>query len=145
MHHRKRFWPFVLGALVLIAVVALIGRANTQAAWSQGYMMGRLSAGAEGEALLPYMLGYGQPGGHSVLPWVVGGILVILGVAVIGKFLRFGAWHHWRKAGGPEHREEWAKRWSQHGPPFPWAWHGPPAGPAEGAEPEAQAEEETAS
>ncbi len=144
MQQRRTIWPFIVGVLVLIAVLVLIGQANARAAWSEGYMMGRLSAGAEGEALWPYMAGYGQPAGHSILPWVVGILLVVAGLAVVGRFLRFQAWRHWQEAGGPERKEAWARHWWPHGPTFHGAWPAPPAGPAAKAEPEAQSEKEAA-
>ncbi|MBN1138396.1 MAG: hypothetical protein JXM73_17540 [Anaerolineae bacterium] len=132
---QSRFWRIGLGLLILAIGLAAIGGAIQRNAWMQGYMLGQLSAGGEGQAVAPYMA-YGYPGSHSVWPWVLGiGFIVALVMAF--KAMRF---HAWKNAGG-QPPAEWAKHWHPHGMGPHW-WHGeaPAAAEGEQAAPEQQPE-----
>jgi hypothetical protein len=116
---RSRFWRIGLGLLILVIGLAAIGGAIQRDAWMQGYMMGQLAASGEGQVVSPYMP-YGYPGSHSIWPWVIGIGLVLVLMAMAGKFLRF---HAWKKAGGAP-PEEWARHWRHsHGSVPPWMHH----------------------
>lgn len=137
MVHRRS--PMVLVGLAVIVLLVLGGNMIRQAAWSEGYTMGRLSAGGEAGTALPY--GYpGFPGYSPFSGWGTVLLLLFLG------FLAFAAVRHvrrrnWRMAGGPpqgagqppaEHGAAEHGSWWHHGMP-PWCWPGerPAEGPAE--------------
>jgi len=112
----SRFWRIGLGLLILVIGLAAIGGAIQRNAWMQGYMMGQLAASGEGQALAPYMP-YGYPGAHSIGPWLLGIGLILVLMAMAGRFMRF---HAWKKAGGKP-PAEWAEHWRRHhGPVPPW-------------------------
>jgi hypothetical protein len=78
---------FLMKALVGLLVIALlIGGASSlqRNAWMQGYMMGQLSGGGDGKAVIPYMAyglqGYGGPG-------LGGGLAILLGVGLLALFV----------------------------------------------------------
>ena len=59
----RRFWLASLSGLIIIGLLILGGYALYTTAWSQGYALGQLEAGREGQAATPYMpLGFGFPG-----------------------------------------------------------------------------------
>ncbi len=104
MHHRGS----IIGLLIVVGLLILAGSAIHNAAWNQGFAMGRLSAGGEGTAALPYA----YPGApHAGLGVLLAFGLIVLGAVVI--FRRSVRFHLWRAYG-------------QHGMP-PWA-AGPQAG-----------------
>ncbi|MCX6031577.1 MAG: hypothetical protein NT169_20035 [Chloroflexi bacterium] len=132
MFHRR----FLGGALAVVLVIALLvgGAAAIQrSAWSQGYMMGRLS-GAEGGATTP-LAPYGYPG-MAFGPQHFGGelgVIVTLGLLflaflAVGRFFSFrawamhggpggmsgGPWRHTDGAPGNPHARHWQHRpWCQ--------------------------------
>jgi hypothetical protein len=132
---------FLMKALVGLLVIALlIGGASSlqRNAWMQGYMMGQLSAGGDGKAVIPYMAyglqGYGGSG-------MGGGLAILLGVGLLALlFMGFSRVFHGRPwamqggdpQGGPQggdeqswqrmaqaHAERAARHW-RHGPPGCW-------------------------
>jgi len=144
----KRFLPVALTALIVIGLLIMGGSAIYRNGWSQGYMTGRLAAGGDDGAALPYAP-YGLPGRyHGFSPFLcclgpvfTVGLLFLLLIAV-GKFFRFWAW---KKADGPEGRN-WAKHWSEHwhrhhGPMPPWCWEKPSPEEADEVKPDVESEE----
>ena len=131
---------FLMKALVGLLVIALlIGGASSlqRNAWMQGYMMGQLSAGGDGKAVIPYMA-YGLQGyGGSGLG---GGLAILLGIGLLALLLigfgRIFLGRPWAMHNGPQggpqdadeqswqrmaqaHAERAARRWG-HGPPGCW-------------------------
>jgi hypothetical protein len=131
---------FLMKALVGLLVIALlIGGASSlqRNAWMQGYMMGQLSGGGDGKAVIPYMA-YGLQGyGGSGLG---GGLAILLGVGLLALlfmgFSRVFRGGPWAMQGGPQggpqsgdeqswqrmaqaHAERAARHW-RHGPPGCW-------------------------
>jgi hypothetical protein len=108
-------------AWAVLAGVALfaLGSAIHNAAWSQGFTLGLLTAGADGAQIapyLPYQAGHGWgpagfAGGFFGALFRIGFFVFML--ALIAKF--FGFWR-WRMHGGPH---------GYHGPYGPWHRHGP--------------------
>jgi hypothetical protein len=115
----KRKVGMVVGALVLILLLASLGSAIRQAGWNEGYTIGLLSSGKEGsQALAPYLAqrGYGM---HHVGFGVIGFfgfffklIFFVFLAGLFFKFLGFGGWrrgwhghpwphHNWRTDHGP--------------------------------------------
>ncbi len=132
--YRKRFWAVPLAALLIIALVVIGGFAIHRAAWSQGYTMGRLAAGVEEGAPMPYGL---HRFGYPSRPFGLGSffcapaLFVLGGLMLVGMFARF---FHFRA---------WARHWDRHPghvPPWCWEWEKPPQGKAE--EPDTAAEAE---
>ncbi len=124
MFHR-RFAGAALTVLILVGLLVAGGSAIHRSGWTQGYMMGRLSAGDE--AAVPFMP-YGYPGrgfglSHSLCcvgPLLTIGLLFLL-LIMAGKFFRFRAW---KLADGPKGKD-WAKHWHRHhGTKPPWHWWG---------------------
>ncbi|HYN88557.1 MAG TPA: hypothetical protein VER55_08495 [Ardenticatenaceae bacterium] len=116
----------VVGALALLLLFGLLIGASGAAqrdAWMQGYMVGRLSAGGEGDAaapLAPYFYGGGYRGPHFGglgLIFVLGLLFFLFGA--VGKFFRCWGWRH---SGGPG-----GGPWGRHGygPPG-WGRQQPP-------------------
>jgi hypothetical protein len=127
---------FLMKALVGLLVIALlIGGASSlqRNAWMQGYMMGQLSAGSDGKAVIPYMAygtqGYGGPG-------LGGGLAILFGIGLLALlFVGFGRTFLGRRWATPDgtqgadeqswqrmaqaHAERAARRWG-HGPPGCW-------------------------
>lgn len=102
----KRWIGFAFAILLVILVVSAIGGAGQRDAWMQGYMVGRLSTGADGgAAIAPYMMYGGNFGPHfgfggTGVFWGIG--LLLLGFFLISRRL------HWnRREGGPD---DWAGR-----------------------------------
>lgn len=122
--------------LVVVVFGCLIvgGLAIYRSGQSQGYVMGRLSAGGDDGAVAPY--GFGYPSRRSSFaPFLCSAGLFVLLLVAIGKFFHFRAW---KAAGGPK-GEYWARRW-HHGPMGPWCWGWKE--PTEGkAEPDAETSE----
>ena len=131
---------FLMKALVGLLVLALLisGASSLQRnAWMQGYMMGQLSAGGDGKAVIPYMA-YGLQGSGG--PGLGGGLTILLGVGLLALlFVVFGRifiGRPWATQGGPQggaqgadeqswqrmaqaHAERAARHW-RHGPPGCW-------------------------
>jgi len=139
----KRFLMVALAALIVVGLLIAGGSAIQRSAWSQGYMMGRLSASGDDGGVVPYAP-YGYPGRHvgpssflcGVGPLFTVGLLFLLLVGA-GKIFHFRAW---KEAGGPL-GEGWAKHWHQrhgHMPPWCWGQEEPSEEKTEGAEPDAQ-------
>ena len=139
----KRFPMVALIALMVIGLLVVGGSAIQRSAWSQGYMMGRLSASGDDGGVVPYAP-YGYPGRHFDLSSLLCGVgplftigLLLLLLVGVGKMLHFRAW---KQAGGPP-GEGWAKHWHRHhGHMPPWCWdrEEPSEGETEGTEPDAQ-------
>jgi len=119
----KRFLTAGLALLIIIGVVIMIGSAVYRSGWTQGYMMGSITANGDGAgAILPYAR-HGYPGNSFGIPSFLcsAGFFVLLFIA-FAKFFRFRTL---KMAGGPKgehwarHREEWFKH---HGPMPPWCW-----------------------
>ncbi len=149
MMHRR--FPIV-SLLLVVALLILVGTAIHNAAWNQGFAMGRLSAGGEGAAAMPYVYpGAPRPGLGTFL--AIG--LIIFGVALIFRRVRFHAWQAARQhgmppwaagpqagqagdtegqPGGPEGQQGFVPPWWRHwheaaqrheGFCGPWSWCGP--------------------
>ena len=143
MSHQRFPWP-ALAALIVVGLLIAGGTAIHRSGWTQGYVMGRLAAGDEGGAAVPYA--YGYPGRHFGFAPALCGLgplltvgLLLLALVAAGRFFRFRAW---KKAAGPE-GERWARHWARHwhhGPTPPWCWgrEEPAEGTDEGAEPNAE-------
>jgi hypothetical protein len=96
----QRRFPVALVVLIVIVLLVLGGNALRQAAWRDGYMMGRLAAGGEAGAALPY--GYpGFPGYSPFSGWGTLLVLLFLGLLAFGV-LRHVRHRAWRMAGGPQ-------------------------------------------
>jgi hypothetical protein len=123
---------FLVKALVGLLVIALLVggvSASQRDAWTQGYMVGRLSAGSDGGALTPLMpYGYGgyagpQFGGFGVILGL--GLLVLVLVGVGGAVMH----RTWAMHGGPQGRDEqtWQRMAQAHAERVAHHWrHGPP-------------------
>ena len=129
---KKRFWVVPLAALIIVALLILGGFAIHSISWSQGYRMGQLAAGGEGDVVVPYApYGFGYPGLFITI-----GLLFLL-LIVVSKFFRFWAW---RMAGGPW-GVHWAGHWHRPHGPMPswcWGWEKPSEEKAEKAGPDAE-------
>ncbi|MFZ5915726.1 MAG: hypothetical protein ACOYZ7_02190 [Chloroflexota bacterium] len=125
----KRFLPAALAALIVIGLLFIGGAAIRQSAWNQGYVMGQLAANNDGgiAPYAPYYAGYhGQAWGLPSFLCTAG--LLVLGLAVVGRFFRHWAW---KTNNGPQ-AQEWAQHWKahwrqhhgsmKHGPMPPWCW-----------------------
>lgn len=142
MYHR-RFLGVALTVLIVIGLLIAGGSAIQRGAWTEGYMIGRLSAGGDDGTVIPYApYGFGYPTRHfGFAPFLCTAGLFVLLLVMAGKFFRFWAW---KQAGGPE-GEEWTKHWAKHwrghhGPPWCWG-EKEPAEKAKAAEPEAEIDE----
>ena len=131
---------FLMKALVGLLVIALlVGGASSlqRSAWMQGYMMGQLGAGGDGDAAIPYMA-YGLQGYGG--PHLGGGLVILLGIGLLALlFMGFGRvflGRPWAMQGGPQgdpqdgdeqswqrmaqaHSERAARHW-RHGPLGCW-------------------------
>lgn len=122
---RKLFPTVALAALIVTGLLIVSGLAIHRSGWSQGYVMGRLSAEGGGGAVAPNVP-YGYPGRpFGLLPFLGGaGSLLIVGslfllLVVIGRLFHLRAW---KMAGGPK-AAHWARHWRRfHGPVSPWCW-----------------------
>jgi len=142
----KRFLVVGVVALIVVGLLFMAGSAVYRSGWSQGHMMGRLTAGGDdgaGVPYVPYGPGYSGRGlGVSVCgagPLLIAGLLLLLFFGI-----RFSSFRAWKMAGGPE-GEHWAEHWRRHHRhhvPFGW-WGGPPS-EKEGEEAEPPAEDEEA-
>lgn len=121
----KRFLVTALVGLLVIALLVGGMSAMQRNAWSQGYMMGRLSTGSDGGAVTPYVP-YGYPGSAYLggAPFGGGlGLIFLLGLLfvlflAIGRSFRHRAWAmHGGPDGGPDGMSD-----------HPWKHMGPPAG-----------------
>lgn len=113
-----RMMRFGIAALVVVLLLVAGAGAVQQSAWSQGYMMGLIAGGGEGDALSQYVL-YNSGRGSS-LGGIVGGFfrfaLFFFGLMLAAKFFFGMAFRRrWQMAGGPE--GDW-KGWQHHGPPW---------------------------
>lgn len=113
-----------LAALIVIGLLIMGGSAIYRSGQSQGYMMGRLSAGGGDGAVAPYApYGLGYPSRHfSFAPFLCSAGLFVLLLVGAARFFRFRAW---KAAGGPKD-ERWAAHWAEwhrrRGPRPPWCW-----------------------
>jgi hypothetical protein len=129
---QKRFLAVALAGLIVIGLLIAGGAAIRRSAWTQGYMMGRLTAGADDGAAVPYgVYGFDYPRSHSgfVSFLCTAGLFVLLLIAV-GKFFRFHAWKmaHWGHKppeGDWPKGERWARHWHWHHRPPWWGWKEP--------------------
>jgi hypothetical protein len=111
--------------LVIIAVIALlfVGQSmGAQSAWTDGFIMGQLTSGADGATVAYAMQNGGRMGGGSpFLGFLAFGALFFGGMMVL-RTLRFRAMG--MMADGPS-RERWSERmkhWEgRHGGKPPWA------------------------
>ncbi len=114
-HRIVRFAVIALVAIVLLGT----GISSLQhSAWSEGYMMGLIAGGSDGDALSQYVLyNNGRP---AAIGGGVGAIFrfgfVLFGLLFIAKMFRMWAWHKdangdhshpGRRHGGPWCREDW--------------------------------------
>lgn len=128
MAQRRLVFGILVGLLIL-GVLSAWNASAQQDAWTQGYLIGRLSAGGESNstaALIPFLYP-GFQGGFSRAPFgfIFPLLFLVLGVILISRFLRFRAW---RYGGGPE-----GGQWAFSGPrSHPWGdERGPEAPQAE--------------
>ena len=134
MFQRRFMFVALVGLIVLVLLFGAVS-AGQRDAWTQGYMMGRLSAGTDGAnsaaPLLPYMYG-GQFGLHPFfggfgLLLLIGGLFLFFGVARCFRFhawgMHGGPWAHGPEGQAPSDQQQ-ARGWGRrgYGPP-PW-WHG---------------------
>ncbi len=103
-----------IGIVVLIAalLLGLVVSSVQQAAWSQGYALGLIAGGGQGDTLSQYLLYNNGALGNSGPGF--GGFLFI-GLLIFGFFalMRMGRMAMWRSRGGPG-GEPWG-RWGCHG------------------------------
>ena len=132
MYPRRFLVMALVGLLIAGLLFAGIGSAQ-RSAWTQGYLMGRLSASGDGSKLPPpdpylYSGGYAGPhsGGLGVF-FLIG--LVLLALATLGRLFRPWGWHHGEPGNTPGGRqgEKWAPHWRR--PPW-WNWEQPGESPA---------------
>jgi hypothetical protein len=126
---RRRFFPGILGTLLILTLLVVGGFAIHRAGVAQGYTLGLQASAAEaGEAVPLPVAPYSYPGyGYGFRPFFGGfGFLLMLGLgflffAFIARFFFFGwAWRRW--AGGPHGGAPWAKHWKHHHGRVP-PWH----------------------
>ena len=149
---QKRFLVVALAVLIVAGLLIAGGAVVRQSAWTQGYMMGRLAAGADDGVPVPYgAYGFGYPRSHfGFAPFLCTAGLFVLLLIAVGKFFRFRAWKmaHWGHKppeGGWPKGERWAKHWHRHhGPPW-WGWKEPSEEEAGETEPDAETGEAEAS
>lgn len=134
---RGRFIVGILGMFLLFGVLSSVAGGMQRDAWTQGYLVGRLSAGSapEGGTAVPPLpnlyTGYqgytgftgGFHAGHfGVFGLIIGFGLFLLILMGLAKFFRAMAWHH---RGGP-----WGGPWSRYeNRPPAWGWHESPPQP----------------
>jgi hypothetical protein len=129
MHGKRFLVPALAGLLVIVLLFSGVS-AMQRNAWSQGYMLGRLSTGADAGAVAPLMP-YGYSSGHSF----GGGFGLVIGIGLLLLLLGAGRAFHgrpWAMHGGPHgmDAEAWQRmaqahaerhaRHGRHGPP--WCW-----------------------
>lgn len=120
--NNRRFPVF----LIILAVIVLlfVGRSmGAQDAWTDGFIMGQLTAGADGATVAYAMQNGGRMGGgNPFLGFLAFGAIFFGGIMLL-KTLRFRAMG--MMADGPNH-ERWAERmkhWEgRHGHRPPWAF-----------------------
>jgi hypothetical protein len=133
----KRFLMKALVGLLVIALLIGVASSMQRNAWMQGYMMGQLSAGGDGKAVIPYMA-YGLQGSGG--PGLGGGLAILLGLGLLALlFVGFGRTFPGRRWATPDgtqgdrlgtdeqswqrmaqaHAERAARHW-RNGPP--WCW-----------------------
>ena len=141
----KRLLILGLAALIVVGLLFIAGSTVYRSGWSQGYMMGRLAAGGDDGAGVPYMPYSPAYSGRGLgVSLCCAGPLLIAGLLFLLFFgIRFSSFRAWKMAGGPE-GERWAEHWRRHHHhhvPFGW-WAGPPSekesGEAESKETEAE-------
>jgi len=128
MYGKRFLVPAVVGLLAIILVFSGVS-AMQRNAWTQGYMMGRLSTSADGSAVAP-LIPYGYPSGPSFGLVLGVGLLILL---FLGAARAFHG-RMWAMHGGPQgadaeswkkmaqaHAERHARHW-RHGPPWCWDW-----------------------
>lgn len=137
--NNRRFSIF----LVILAVIVLlfVGRSmGAQSAWTDGFIMGQLTSGADGATVAYAMQNGGRLGGGHFPGLFAIGLLFFGGLMAL-KFLRFGMWRMASGGPNPERRNEWMKHWaSRHGGKPPWAaWTEEPEKAAQSETPTADA------
>jgi hypothetical protein len=122
---RGRFLLIGVAAVVVLALIFGAVSNNQRDAWTQGYLVGRLTA-VEGEgalasagALLPYAYGYPSRG-----PGFGGFFFLLLGIGAVlfigSRFARMAQWRAWAAQQGltPEGQGQPGAPWG--GPPMGW-------------------------
>jgi hypothetical protein len=119
----RRFFVAPLIGLIIIGLLILGGYALYNTGWSQGYTLGQLAAGHEGQAVAPYMpFGFGFPGPLLTI------LLLLLLFVVISKLFHLLIWTmiggRWMMAGGPWHMADGpqGRHWHRHHGPMPPWW-----------------------
>lgn len=128
----KNWWIAIriITALVLVGLIAGGGFAVYRLGWVQGYEAGL--SGGEGSDAGPVMPAH-FPFARPLLAFG----LVLLGLAMVSKTLRFVFWRsmatRWATAGGPWMHGPHHARWHPHhrGPMPPWCWGPPPEAESE--------------
>jgi hypothetical protein len=141
----RRWLMAGLVLLVVIALVSAIGGSIQRSAWNEGYLVGRLSANAQGGSTAPidpYLYQYQGGGwGHAGFPgFGCFGFLLFLGLLFFlfigpGRYFLWRAWRQGEGRGGPHfghhgHRPPW---WGEEESPPTSARQGPgPQDPSAG-------------
>ncbi|MSP14737.1 MAG: hypothetical protein EXR62_17485 [Chloroflexi bacterium] len=142
---RGRFIMGILAIFLIFGLFSSIGGGMQRDAWTQGYLVGRLSTSTEGSSAVPpapvLIPGYQGFAGFHGASWGAhfGGFGLLLGIGFfflvlmgLGKFFRFFAWRHMGgPQGGPWGRyESWPPGWGWHhqSPPGPKPQQGGPEG-----------------
>ena len=126
---QRRLVVGILVGLLILSVVSAWNASAQQDAWTQGYLIGRLSAGGDSNsaaALIPFLYpGFRGGFGRAPFGFIFPLLFLVLGVILVSRFLRFRAWRHWGRPG--------AEPWAFPGPgSHPWgSERGPEAPQAE--------------
>ncbi len=117
-------------ALMLVSILLIVGGlAVHRIGWSEGYQVGLLADGTQGNVALPYSIG--MPGLALTL------IVALLALVLVGKVFHFlawtAAWRSWAPRNGTAQPTDeprwshWAAHWGHHAHMPPWCWE--PTGP----------------
>ncbi len=106
----RRFMMIAAVALLLFVFVFAVVPNAQHDAWTQGYLVGRLSGGSAASSstapLPPYVypgdMGYAGPNYGPHFGGIGFILLLVLGFFLVTRFARCMSWHAWQHWGGPE-------------------------------------------
>jgi hypothetical protein len=143
-----------IAALVVFAIFGTVISNVQRDAWTQGYLVGQLSAQGDGKAaaLAPLAYGGGYPGMYGGPHFGGIGLVFLLGFGFLAfmGFSRFMMWRYWMSQRGPEGQGQpgnpgaaqggpWGGPWGHrhgHRPPPWWGWDSVPGRGTETPAPE---------